>query len=272
MKSFVLACMTALAVSQDPEVTNGTVVEMNQATRGDVTMSGSVQEVMTDDGSKEQIVLTAQFETGGGKWDDNSWLQNFLEFPNPSKPGEFIGATCNTKYTQGNGTSSKITIETMAGESLSNAAAGGGRMWRDYGIAAPETLFEQVAGGDAYQGTYAGRQSSQACAVQAVLWELVDGEGDNATYWDLKNGPALSVTAGFRLWDNKDDATPSFKADAEPFTYQLFDFGLEEPQPEVIVPDEVDETTGGGETTTDESGAAALATMGAAAIAALLFA
>jgi len=117
----------------------------------------------------------------------------------------------------------------MAGESLSNAAAGGGRQWRDYGIAAPESLFTQVEGGDGYEGSYVSRTSSQACAVQAVLWELVDGEGDNATYWDLKNGPALQVTAGFRLWENKDDATPEFKADAEPFTYQLFDFGLEEP-------------------------------------------
>ena len=139
MKSFVLACMTALAVA---ETKDGAVVDMNSVTKSSTTMSGSVQEKMTDDGSKEQIVLTASFETAGGKWDDRSWLQNFLEFPNPSKPGEFIGATCNTKYTQGNGTSSKITIETMAGESLSNAAAGGGRMWRDYGIAAPETLFE----------------------------------------------------------------------------------------------------------------------------------
>ena len=160
MKSFVLACMTALAVSQEPEVTEGATVDMNQAKRDDVTMSGTVKEVMTDDGSKEQIVLTAQFETAGGKWDDNSWLQNFLEFPNPSKPGEFVGATCNTKYTQGNGTSSKITIETMAGESLSNGAAGGGRQWRDYGIAAPEALFEQVAGGDAYEGTYVSKKSS----------------------------------------------------------------------------------------------------------------
>ena len=102
---------------------------------------------------------------------------------------------------------------------------------------------------------------------------MVDGEGDNALYWDLKNGPALEVTAGFRLWDNKDDPTPSSKADAAPFTYQLADFGLEEPQPDVIVPDEIEGETGGsGETEMEESGAAALATMGAAAIAALLFA
>ena len=136
MKSFVLACMTALAVAQDPVITEGTKQDMNQATRGDITMSGSVQEVMTDDGSKETIVLTAQFNTEGGKWDDDSWLQNFLQVPNPQKPGEFIGSTCNTKYSQSNGTSSKITIETMAGESLSNADAGGGRQWRDYGTAA----------------------------------------------------------------------------------------------------------------------------------------
>lgn len=104
-------------------------------------MSGSVKEVMTDDGSQEKIVLTAQFETSGGRWDDKSWLQNFLEFPNPSKPGEYVGATCNTKYTQGNGQSDKITIETMAGESISNGAAGGGRNWRDYGLVAPEVFF-----------------------------------------------------------------------------------------------------------------------------------
>ena len=71
MKSFVLACMTALAVAETKE---GTTMAMNQAKRDDVTMSGSVKEVMTDDGSKEQIVLTAQFETAGGKWADNAWL------------------------------------------------------------------------------------------------------------------------------------------------------------------------------------------------------
>jgi hypothetical protein len=29
----------------------------------------------------------------------------------------------------------------MAGESLSNAAAGGGKGWKDYGFLAPDTLF-----------------------------------------------------------------------------------------------------------------------------------
>ena len=63
--------MTALAVAETKE---GTSVAMSQAKRDDVTMSGSVKEVMTDDGSKEQIVLTAQFETAGGKWADDAWL------------------------------------------------------------------------------------------------------------------------------------------------------------------------------------------------------
>ena len=271
MKSFVLACMTALAVA---ETKDGAVVDMNSVTKSSTTMSGSVQEKMTDDGSKEQIVLTASFETAGGKWDDRSWLQNFLEFPNPSKPGEYIGATCNTKYTQGDGVSDKIVVETMAGESISNALASGGKNYRDYGVLSPTQLFTATGVDGDYEGTYdnRGKTSSQACAVQAVLWEMVDGEGENELYWDLKNGPAIQVTAGFRLYDNKDDAEPRLKGDAEAFTYQLFDFGLVEPQPEVIVPDEVDETGDGGETDMEESGAAALATMGAAAIAALLFA
>ena len=49
----------------------------------------------------------------------------------------------------------------MAGESLSNGAAGGGRQWRDYGIAAPESLFTQVEGDDdAYEGTWVSKKSS----------------------------------------------------------------------------------------------------------------
>ena len=39
MKSFVLACMTALAVAETKE---GAVVDMAQAKRDDVTMSGTV--------------------------------------------------------------------------------------------------------------------------------------------------------------------------------------------------------------------------------------
>ena len=37
-------------------------------------MSGFVQEAMVSDGSKEQIVLLAQFETGGNEWADNALL------------------------------------------------------------------------------------------------------------------------------------------------------------------------------------------------------
>ena len=106
-------------------------------------MSGFVQEAMVSDGSKEQIVLLAQFETGGNEWADNALLQNFLEFPNPSRPGEFIGATCNTWYTHSSGPTEKFRVESMAGESLTNAA-GDRRGWLNYGMVGPVPFFRKV--------------------------------------------------------------------------------------------------------------------------------
>ena len=109
----------------------------------------------------------------------------------------------------------------MAGESLSNSAAGD-RKWLDYGLVAPDSLFTRTWSDVDYEGIHVGNRSSQACAVQAVLWELVDGEAgsvDNDFYWSLKNQQALVVTAGFRLWADKNDRVPQFKADTEPFLY-----------------------------------------------------
>ena len=40
----------------------------------DISMSGFMQETMINDGSKEQIVLVAQFETAGDEWVDNAFL------------------------------------------------------------------------------------------------------------------------------------------------------------------------------------------------------
>ena len=109
----------------------------------------------------------------------------------------------------------------MAGESLSNSAAGD-RQWPDYGFVAPTALFRKTEYDSNYEGIHFGNKSSQACAVQAVLWELVDGEAgsvDNDSYWSLKNQQALLVTAGFRLYAEKNDSVPQFKADTEPFIY-----------------------------------------------------
>ena len=87
---------------------------------------------------------------------------------------------------------------------------------------------------------------------------MEDGEDKdeelNERYWDIKNGPAIRITSGFRVWKNKDDASPEWKADAAEISYQFFDF------------DEKKEDIG------DKDGAAALASVAIAALAALLFA
>ena len=200
-------------------------------------------------------------------------MQNFAQWPDPANPGKFLGVTCNAEYKRGNSFSQNVSVENMYGqESLANADNGSGKKWDEYGLFAPVALFvkDEVTPQQTYASTYVSKKSSQACGVQAVLWQMEDDEDVdeevNERYWDIKNGPAIRITSGFRVWGNASDGRPSWKADAPEFAYQLFDFGLEEPKPEVIVPDDDDEEE------TEGSGAAALTATATAAIAALLFA
>ena len=99
-------------------------------------------------------------------------------------------------------------------DSLSNADNPSGKEWDEYGLFAPVALFvaDENTAQQTYASSYAGKKSSQACGVQAVLWQMEDGEDKdeevNERYWDIKNGPAIRITSGFRVWKNKGDASP----------------------------------------------------------------
>lgn len=54
MKSFILACVAALAIAENTE---GTKVDIAQIENNGVKSSGVVQEVMTDDGSLKSITI-----------------------------------------------------------------------------------------------------------------------------------------------------------------------------------------------------------------------
>ena len=71
MKTFILACVAALAAAETKE---GTAVTIAQVADGDVKSSGLVQETMTDDGSLETITIAMGWETGGAKWSDGAWV------------------------------------------------------------------------------------------------------------------------------------------------------------------------------------------------------
>jgi len=228
---------------------------------------------MTDDGTTKAITITMGWQNGGAKWSDGAWVQNFAQWPDPANPGKYFGMTCNAEYKRNDSYSKNVKVENMYGQdSLANADNGSGRKWDEYGLFAPVALFvaDEVTPERTYASSYASKKSYQACGAQAVLWQMEDDddvdEDVNERYWDIKNGPAIRITSGFRVWEKASDGSPKWKADAPEFSYQLFDFGIEEPKPEVIVPKDDDEEE------TEGSGAAALTAMATAAIAALLFA
>ena len=74
MKTFILACVAALAAAENQE---GTPTEISKFADGAVECSGLVQETMTDDETLETITIAMGWETGGAKWNDGAWVQNF---------------------------------------------------------------------------------------------------------------------------------------------------------------------------------------------------
>ena len=140
MKSFILACVAAIAAAETKE---GTAVDIPEASNNGVRSAGQVKEVMTDDGSLQTITVTMGWETEGDKWDDKAWVQNFAQWPDPANVGEYIGVTCNAQYIRGDAYSYNVSVDTMAGESLSNSDADGGRNWEEYGVLSPRALFQK---------------------------------------------------------------------------------------------------------------------------------
>jgi len=90
--------------------------------------------------------------------------------------------------------------------------------------------------------------------------EDVDGlEELNEFYWQIKNAGAITMWTGFRIFDGSDLWA---YGDAEQVSWSANDWGLEDPNAQVIVPDDLDETA--------ESGAASLAMATVTALTAFL--
>lgn len=93
--------------------------------------------------------------------------------------------------------------------------------------------------------------------------EDVEGlEEINEAYFSIKNAGAITFSTGFRIWENQSDSETWAHGDAEQVSWSANDWGFEEPNAQVIVPDEMEMT---------ESGAAALMAAATALTAFLMF-
>merc|ERR1712076_148314 len=164
--------------------------------------------------------------------------------------GKFDGLVCSAVYEKSNGTTTTLGFKNV-GDSESLANIGGGfanKSWSDVGTARTDfDLFSQVVD-PALTAEYYGRTyQKNKDSSQKGGEDTPESEQINELYWQLKNAGAFTISSGFRIWENPSD-TVSWAAN---------DWGLEDPNAVVIVPDEIDEETG-------DSGATALAALATA--------
>lgn len=126
---------------------------------------------------------------------------------------------------------------------------------------------------DFYGRTYSkNKYSTQNCGATAMMYYQENGEDVegfeivNELYWGLKNAGDITISSGFRIWEEPTDRETWAARDAENVSWSAHDWGMEDPNAVVIVPD----AEGEGEEMA-ESGAAALMAAATALTAIFMF-
>jgi len=184
-----------------------------------------------------------------GTFEKDAMVQNYAQWTSPTETGKFGGVTCNAKYPGANGKATDITVTNYAGvDSLRNEDGGNQGGWvkdtgnLEYDLFMEEDDPEQQAA--AYKSEYTKKsKSAQTCSVKALANFTENGEATatsekiNEFYWKLKNMESIKLWTGARVY-NDPSGNPSYEVDAAEFTYEFYDFGLEDPNAGLKIPDD----------------------------------
>ena len=79
----------------------------------------------------DSVTLFFNFTTGGVKWDDDTFIQNYISIEDPKIAGNYMTVTCNVKYGRDNAAATDITINNFIGSKAVTVAATGdfGKRW-----------------------------------------------------------------------------------------------------------------------------------------------
>ena len=205
---------------------------------------------------------------------DGMLIQNYAQWSSATETGKYDGMSCNVRYEDDNGVGDDVTIFNYSGtDSLRNEDGANGRPWTQGTFAEEWEWFEKEDDPEeleaAYGRTYAKRDSSsQKCGASALAHYTEDGEPVdmfkelNESYWKIKNTGSVTLWTGVRGYTNP-NGSADWYVDAPEVTYTFWDFGLEDPNGGVIMPD-------ASELVEDESGATALLSVAATTLAAVL--
>ena len=230
---------------------------------------GELGEIMID-GTNEigdqvlQVWLYVKWRTGGERWADEYWIQNYLQIGDSESINTFIVMTCNAEYTREElgGNSAIVFIGNYYGEQSFKVADNiNTNTWERMGSTADVSMewFRMDDIGlveDSYAYEYIERTSYQTCTAIAPMYStindrFVDEENEvmNKKYWLALEGNPVDVHTGFRVWDEAESEEYERAADATAATYTMHNFGFEKP----VIEEELEEVS-----VTEDLGAACL--------------
>ena len=97
-------------------------------TSNKVTMevkASEIYEPRTDDKPTESVTLYFEFNTGGTKWKDDTFIQTYFSIQDPDITRNYMSVTCNTGYTRDQSEATDITINNFLGSNSFTVASTG---------------------------------------------------------------------------------------------------------------------------------------------------
>ena len=97
-------------------------------TSNKVTMevkASEIYEPSTAEKPTESVTLYFEFNTGGTKWKDDTFIQTYFSIQDPDITRNYMSVTCNTGYTRDQSEATDITINNFLGSNSFTVASTG---------------------------------------------------------------------------------------------------------------------------------------------------
>ena len=178
---------------------------------------------VSEAGSTDTVTLYFTFTTGGTRWSDDTFIQNYISIEDPDIAGNYMSATCNAKYKRDKAAATDITINNFLGSNPMTVAATGdfGKKWNaiNVGDATDCCFVKDEVTSNPYASTYESRTSYQSCSATMTLYSTADGEARdsvrNVDYLKaIREGRQFNVLTGFRVWEDKSEKDTDASGDA----------------------------------------------------------
>ena len=249
-----LAIETSPLISKEFRPTTALPITTDE--RNNVTSTGDIGEVLLtgQDANGDEIIeiwLYVKWRTGGPRWSDQTWIQNYLQIYD-KQWNRYMAMSCNTEYfrpvepdsdpdeEEEPAETTKVLVLNYYGEESFKVKKDEDEepeelFWHQIGSLAEREMEwwrqdeDNIIEG-AYTSEFFEREAFQTCTAIAPLYATKNGEplddDVNKKYEQALEGSDVTFSTGFRVWDEALDVKYEDAADATETIYNLQNFGI----------------------------------------------